>query len=76
MAGSYGVLHHPGAAWIYHRTFPEFAGIRGWPSFHPAVLQCWLDEERASPQPGGYYGGWVTERLRGPIKGAPGTRHW
>lgn len=28
------------------------------------------------PQPGDFYGGWVTPNLDGRIKGGPGTRHW
>ena len=28
------------------------------------------------PQPGGFYGGWVTSRVVGPFKGGPGTMHW
>jgi hypothetical protein len=37
---------------------------------------CWLDEERVRSQPGDFYGGWITADLRGPFKGAPGTRTW
>ena len=33
-------------------------------------------EERVVPQAGDFYGGWITANLRGPFKGAPGTRHW
>ena len=28
------------------------------------------------PQPGNFYGDWVTPNLTGQIKGAPGTRYW
>ena len=28
------------------------------------------------PQPGGFYGGWVTDEIVGPVKGAPQTEHW
>ncbi len=28
------------------------------------------------PQPGDFYGGWVTPNLDVQIKGAPGTKHW
>lgn len=53
-----------------------FARIAGWLAFYPAKLDCYVNGERATPQPGGYYGGWVTERIKGPIKGAPGTGNW
>jgi uncharacterized protein (DUF427 family) len=65
-----------GAAWSYERTYPEFAAIRGWLAFYPTLLECSLGDEVVTPQPGGYYGGWVTARLRGPIKGAPGSGGW
>ena len=35
-----------------------------------------LDGEIVRPQPGDAYAGWVTNRIKGPIKGAPGTEHW
>jgi uncharacterized protein (DUF427 family) len=35
-----------------------------------------LGGERVAPQPGGFYGGWVTAELTGPFKGGPGTLGW
>jgi len=65
------------AAWCYPDPYPEFEAIRGWLAFHPGRLSdCWLAETRATPQPGGYYGGWVTPDLAGPIKGGPGSAAW
>lgn len=29
--------------------------------------------ERVRPQPGGFYGGWITSEIVGPVKGEPGT---
>ena len=63
-------------AWCYRETFPEFTEIRGWYAFYPSRLACFVGGEQVTPQPGGYYGGWVTEDLTGPIKGAPGSGHW
>ena len=37
---------------------------------------AYVGDERGTPQPGGYYSGWVTSKLRGPIKGLPGTESW
>ncbi len=76
VATTFSVAGHRGAAWTYERTFEEFAAIRGWLAFYPTVLDCYLDDERVTAQPGGYYGGWVTRRLRGPIKGGPGSGAW
>jgi len=70
---------HTGAravGWRYDQTFAEFVAIRGWYSFYPGVLTCCVGAEQARPQPGGYYGGWLTDRLRGPIKGLPGSEGW
>ena len=64
------------AAWRYTETFPEYVSLRGWYAFYPGELACFVRGERASPQPGGYYGGWVTAAIRGTIKGAPGSGHW
>ena len=65
------------AAWSYPDPCPEFESLRDWLAFHPGRLDgCWLGDVRAAPQPGGYYGGWVTPDLAGPIKGGPGTGSW
>jgi hypothetical protein len=37
---------------------------------------CEVDGETVTPQEGGFYGGWITSRVVGPFKGAPGTRGW
>ena len=71
--------HGPGqsaVAWAYFDIFPEFAAIRGFFAFYPAKARCLVDGALAQPQPGGYYGGWVTEELVGPFKGETGTEDW
>ena len=35
-----------------------------------------VDGERIVPQPGGFYGGWVTPEVVGPFKGGPGSWGW
>ena len=43
----------------------------------PAPMDsCTVEGERVEPQPGEFYGGWVTSDLIGPFKGAPGTMGW
>lgn len=59
------------AGWRYVRMFEEFASLWCWPSFYAAKLACFIDDERVLPQPGGYYGGWVSGDLAGPMKGDP-----
>lgn len=71
-----GASSRAAVAWCYRETFPEFAEIRGWYAFYPNRLACFRGDEQVSAQPGGYYGGWVTRDLKGPIKGEPGSGHW
>lgn len=65
------------AAWTYPDPTPAFRALAGHFSFYPARTSgCYLDDELVSPQPGGFYGGWVTNDIVGPIKGEPGTLGW
>jgi uncharacterized protein (DUF427 family) len=75
-AASFSVGDVAPAGWCYDDTFPEFAEIEGWFAFYPGELVCRIGSEAVTAQPRGYYGGWVTRRLKGPIKGAAGTEHW
>ena len=64
-------------AWSYEAPLPAFASIAGYLAFYPGrVDEAWVGDERARAQEGGFYGGWITSRLRGPFKGAPGTLGW
>ena len=65
------------AAWSYEQPSPGFEAIRGRLAFYAAkVDEAWVGDERAAPQPGGFYGGWVTSRIVGPVKGEPGSWGW
>lgn len=63
-------------AWSYPDPMPGFAAIAGYFSFYPGRVESYVDGERVLPQPGGFYGGWVTGEIVGPFKGEPGTGHW
>lgn len=63
-------------AWSYEHPHPEFEPIRGYLSFYPSRVQCYVGGQRARPQPGEFYGGWVTSDIVGPFKGEPGTNGW
>ncbi len=63
-------------AWIYPDPKPAFEAIRGWFSFYPGRVDCFIDGEAVRPQDGPYYGGWVTDAIVGPYKGEPGTGGW
>ncbi|MEL6567861.1 MAG: DUF427 domain-containing protein [Pseudomonadota bacterium] len=65
------------AAWAYDAPTPAFAPIKGYVAFYPALMEaCFVDGERVEPQPGGFYGGWVTSHVAGPFKGGPGSMGW
>ncbi len=65
------------AAWAYDRPTPGFAGLAGHVAFCAGLMdEAWVGDLRVIPQPGDFYGGWVTPNLDGQIKGAPGTQHW
>lgn len=53
-----------------------FSRIAGWVGFYPGRLACFVGDERVRPQPGQFYAGWVTDRIKGPIKGVPGSEGW
>jgi len=64
------------AAWSYPDPFPEFETIRDYVSFYPALLECRVDGAPVRPQPGGFYGGWITPEIVGPFKGEPDSEDW
>ena len=75
----WSLANSPGDApvgWSYDDPSPDFAAIAGHLSFYPAGIVCLVNGERVRPQPGGFYGGWVTDSIVGPYKGQPGTSHW
>src|SRR6476659_2050820 len=43
---------------------------------YPEPDEGWVGTDRVTPQPGFYYGGWVTPNLVGPFKGSPGSESW
>ena len=65
------------AAWAYPAPRGPYAALKDHVAFYPAMMAaCWIGDDRVEPQPGGFYGGWVTPRVVGPFKGAPGTWGW
>jgi uncharacterized protein (DUF427 family) len=65
------------AAWYYPKPTPAFAPIRNYIAFYAALMdECTVDGVVVIPQPGGFYGGWITPDIVGPFKGAPGTWGW
>ncbi len=65
------------AAWSYAKPTPAFAHIAGFLAFYPEPFdRCLVDGEQINPQPGGFYGGWISRYEAGPFKGIPGSRFW
>jgi uncharacterized protein (DUF427 family) len=65
------------AAWYYSRPTAAFVDIRDHVAFYAwAMDECRVDGERVRPQPGNFYGGWITDDIVGPFKGEPGSQGW
>lgn len=62
--------------WSYPRPRARYRALADYVSFYPARVECFVDEQRVEPQPGRFYGGWITPNIVGPFKGEPGTGHW
>lgn len=63
-------------AWDYPRPRARYDRLRNYVAFYPGRVACFVDGERVQPQPGQFYGGWITSDVVGPFKGEPGTGHW
>lgn len=72
-----GALRVENAAWSYPEPDPAYAGLCDHLAFFAGrVDACFVGDERAVPQPGRFYGGWITKDLVGPFKGEPGSEGW
>ena len=66
-----------GAAWMYSAPTAGFGPLQDHIAFYAAPFDaCLVDGEKVTPQPGGFYGGWITSDLAGPFKGIAGSRFW
>jgi uncharacterized protein (DUF427 family) len=67
----------PKSAWSYPDPTPSFRSIQGYVAFYAGPMDaCYVDGEKVEPQPGQFYGGWITRDVVGPFKGSPGTHAW
>ena len=67
----------PNVGWYYPTPTPEFAAIANYVAFYAAPMDaCYVANERVTPQPGHFYGGWVTSDIVGPFKGEAGSWGW
>lgn len=67
----------PRAAWTYAAPTRGFEPIAGAVAVMAAAVdRCTVNGETVLPQPGGFYGGWITSGVTGPFKGVPGSMGW
>jgi uncharacterized protein (DUF427 family) len=66
----------PGIAWSYPNPLPGAEMLASRVAFYAGALDCRVGGAAVRPQPGGFYGGWITPELAGPFKGEPGSQNW
>ena len=67
----------PRVAWTYPHPSPGYESLRDYVALYPGqVDQATVNGEVVRPQPGEFYGGWITDRVAGPFKGGAGSRFW
>jgi uncharacterized protein (DUF427 family) len=65
------------AAWFYPNPTSTFASLKDYVAFYAHLMDaCYVDGEQVQPQPGDFYGGWITSDIVGPFKGGPGSWGW
>ena len=65
------------AAWYYPQPNARYSAIKDYIAFYPSKMDaCYVGGEQVTPQPGDFYGGWITSEIAGPFKGDPGTLGW
>ena len=63
--------------WSYPDPTPAFANLKDHVAFYAGPFdRCSVDGETVTPQPGRFYGGWITSGVAGPFKGIPGSDGW
>jgi uncharacterized protein (DUF427 family) len=66
----------PRVAWGYPNPLAGSEALADCIAFYCHELECTIAGELVRPQPGGFYGGWITPELVGPFKGEPGSEGW
>jgi len=65
------------AAWGYSNPWPGFESLRDHVALYAAAMDSvTVNGIPVEPQPGGFYGGWITPDVVGPFKGTPNTHGW
>ena len=66
----------PSHAWSYPHPLAGAEALADCVAFYARGLTCSVGGLAVRPQPGGFYGGWVTPDLAGPFKGDAGSEGW
>ncbi len=67
----------PYAAWFYPDPSKGYEALKNYVAFYPSRMEaCYVDNEKVQAQEGDFYGGWITQDIVGPFKGAAGTWGW
>jgi len=66
----------PGVAWSYPQPLAGAEALADCVAFYASALDCRVAGAVVRPQPGGFYGGWITPELVGPFKGDAGSGAW
>jgi uncharacterized protein (DUF427 family) len=65
------------AAWTYPEPRHPYEALRDHVAIYAGPMdRITVEGEEVLPQPGGFYGGWITPEVVGPFKGAAGTYGW
>ena len=66
-----------GGSWCEWKGQAAYFDIKDHVAFYAGLMdRCLANGEEVTPQPGGFYSGWITADIVGPFKGAPGTSGW
>ena len=64
-------------AWRYPHPTAAFSPVAGYLAMYAGPLdRATVGGKTVTPQPGGFYGGWITPEIVGPFKGGPGSMGW
>jgi uncharacterized protein (DUF427 family) len=64
-------------AWAYPTPTKNFESISNYLAFYAQFMDaCYVNDELVTPQPGEFYGGWITKDIVGPFKGSAGSWGW
>lgn len=64
-------------AWAYAKPSPAYPELKNHLAFYAHKTdKCLINGEVVTPQPGNFYGGWITSNIVGPFKGGPDSWGW